>query len=189
VPLSKDKYIVYHGIELAKDSSIVNCSIEILLKDPSKSNLTPGRLWYNITDRVMRYSSLDLENNIIIIPIQNLNNFISLLQSENGTDLIGFVGSENDNFVLHPNNLTKTIDIIASEISNINQIINKKVNYFEAVSTGIVILNLDFQVTNPNNLRVLINGLEQYSDDYNLKDLYQIEIYLYNEDRVKIEYC
>lgn len=62
--LSKDNYIIYHGIELAKDSFIVNCQIEILDQDPEIINV--ARIWYNSTEKKIKYSNFDDNNNIIV---------------------------------------------------------------------------------------------------------------------------
>lgn len=62
--LSKDKYIIYHGIELAENSSIVNCQIEILDQDPDVINV--ARIWYNLTEKKIKYSNFDDDHNLIV---------------------------------------------------------------------------------------------------------------------------
>lgn len=51
------KYIEYHGIKLATGGAIANANVERLDNDPS--TLTPGRVWFNNTDKKFKFVSLD----------------------------------------------------------------------------------------------------------------------------------
>ena len=62
--LSKDDYNIYHGIELAQDSCIVNCEVESLIQDPEV--IRSGRIWYNITEKRIKYSTLGDNDNVIV---------------------------------------------------------------------------------------------------------------------------
>jgi hypothetical protein len=62
--LSKDNYIIHHGIELAEKSCIVNCEIESLAQDPEVIRV--GRIWYNLTENKIKYSKLDDDDNVIV---------------------------------------------------------------------------------------------------------------------------
>lgn len=58
------RYVKFHGLELADNSFIENLRIERLASDPTPSE--PGRLWYNTTDKVFKFSSLDTNGAVIV---------------------------------------------------------------------------------------------------------------------------
>lgn len=47
----------FHGITLAAGAFIENATLERLAADPVP--VAAGRLWYNTTDKVIKFSSLD----------------------------------------------------------------------------------------------------------------------------------
>lgn len=54
----------YHGISLAPGSYIQNFTIEQLVSDPVP--LTLGKAWFNTTEKVWKYTTLDAANTIIV---------------------------------------------------------------------------------------------------------------------------
>jgi len=57
-------YVKFHGLKLADNSYIENMRIEQLSADPTPTE--PGRLWYNTTDKVFKFSSLDAQGAVQI---------------------------------------------------------------------------------------------------------------------------
>lgn len=73
----------FHGLALANNSTADNFHFERLALDPSVTQ--PGRLWFNTTDKVFKYSSLDQIGTLVINTISDtaaLASFESLLTSE-----------------------------------------------------------------------------------------------------------
>jgi hypothetical protein len=54
----------FHGLALANNSTADNFHFERLALDPSVTQ--PGRLWFNTTDKVFKYSGLDTNGDITI---------------------------------------------------------------------------------------------------------------------------
>lgn len=55
---------IFHGIALAENSWIENLNVEVLVADPVP--VGPGRLWFNSTDKVFKYSGLDATGGVIV---------------------------------------------------------------------------------------------------------------------------
>jgi hypothetical protein len=60
---------VFHGITLAANAYIENLHLEILSSDPMP--VAAGRLWFNSTDKVVRYSALDSTGAVIVRTIKD----------------------------------------------------------------------------------------------------------------------
>ena len=53
-----------HGISLANNSWIENLHVERLAADPVPAQ--PGRVWFNVTEKNFKFSSLDANGAVII---------------------------------------------------------------------------------------------------------------------------
>jgi len=60
---------VFHGITLAANAYVENLNLEILSSDPVP--VGAGRLWFNSTDKVVRYSALDSTGAVIVRTIKD----------------------------------------------------------------------------------------------------------------------
>ena len=54
----------FHGIQLANGSWIENAHFERLTSDPVPVN--PGRVWYNLTEKSFKYSTLDAQGAVVV---------------------------------------------------------------------------------------------------------------------------
>ena len=77
------RYVKFHGLELADNSFIENLRIEKLTSDPTPSE--PGRLWYNTTDKVFKFSSLDSGGAIIVHQAVSLDELTAEVATLNST--------------------------------------------------------------------------------------------------------
>lgn len=57
-------YPKYHGIRLADNSAIENAVIERLAADPAAA--APGRVWFNDTEKKLKFSSLDAGGGVVV---------------------------------------------------------------------------------------------------------------------------
>jgi hypothetical protein len=76
------KFLKFHGIELAQNSYVENLTLESLATDPTP--LGAGRLWYNTTDKLFKFSSLDDNDNVVIFSaatLDDLSTEVSTLNS------------------------------------------------------------------------------------------------------------
>lgn len=55
---------IFHGINLANNSVIENLHLERLVDDPAP--VQPGRLWFNLTTRKLRFSTLNATGEVVI---------------------------------------------------------------------------------------------------------------------------
>lgn len=194
--LNKDKYIIYHGIKLAENSSIVNCEIESLSVDPVPVRI--GRVWYNTTDKVFKYSGLDDENQVIIKSFDDfagLNEFISNLISSGpgkGASMIGYEGIINTFLSIPPGSIKDTLDILTTELGILKNSLNNLVvvDQFIITQDGPNTVTLSKAANDKNKLLVLINGLEQGENDYSLTTINNQSTLsfdlIYNGDKVKV---
>jgi len=60
---------VFHGITLAANAYVENLNLEILSSDPVP--VGAGRLWFNSTDKVVRYSALDNTGAVVVRTIKD----------------------------------------------------------------------------------------------------------------------
>lgn len=188
------KSIVHHGIlELAQNSFIANCEIEALEIDPTPVQI--GRIWFNIEEKIFKYSGLDEANNIIIQTFSNnveVNNFITNLQSSFGASLIGYSGNNiNPNFQVDANDLKSTIDILIDEISVIKSALLGELRIIteefivENEYTNQFILSKD--ILDSNKILVSINGMVQSSTAYTINsNMIDFIIPLATNDIIKI---
>lgn len=78
----------HHGIQLALNSWIENLHIERLATDPAVT--VAGRIWFNTTDKVVRFSSLDAAGAVVIKSIADqasLDAAIASLDSKLNTEI------------------------------------------------------------------------------------------------------
>jgi len=73
----------HHGITLANNSWIENMHVERLAADPSP--LVAGRLWYNETDKLLRFSTLDAGGAVVIRAIASAEQLQSEIANLNST--------------------------------------------------------------------------------------------------------
>lgn len=81
----------FHGITLANGSVIENLHIERLAADPSP--VAAGRLWFNTTDKKIKFSTLDSEGAVIINSFASAEELAAALASAD-TALRGYVDGE-----------------------------------------------------------------------------------------------
>ena len=81
----------FHGITLAAGSSIENLHIERLASDPSP--VAAGRLWFNTTDKLFKFSTLDSEGAVIIRAVVEADQLAAAL-ADADTALRGYVDGE-----------------------------------------------------------------------------------------------
>jgi hypothetical protein len=196
MPLNKDKYIIYHGIKLAENSSIVNCEIESLSADPFPTRI--GRVWYNTTDKVFKYSGLDQSNQIIIKSFDDFGGLTTFIQDLVSTDpgkganIIGYEGNINTFLTIPPGTIKDSLDVITTELGILKNSLNNLVvvDQFVITQDGPNTVTLSKVANDKNKLMVLINGLEQGETDYQLttnNNQSQISFDLiYNNDKVKV---
>ena len=63
--MSVNNYPIFHGIQLAAGSSLENLHVEILDADPSP--VSAGRIWFNSTEKKLKYSSLNSAGAVIVV--------------------------------------------------------------------------------------------------------------------------
>lgn len=194
--LSKDKYIVYHGIKLSDNSCIANCEIETFANDPVV--VRPGRIWFNSSEKVFKYSGLTETNQVVIKSFSDyagLTQFIDNLMSNapgHGANMIGYEGISTPTINIPSSSIKETLDTLVNELSTLKSNMNNLVIIDEYVCNQEFnyIIDLTKRAYSKSKLLVLINGLEQHQESYNL---YQdanrsiVEIpYIFLDDKVKI---
>jgi len=75
-----NKYIKFHGIKLADNSVIESLRIEQVAADPTPA--AAGRLWYNTTDKVFKFSSLDGSDQVVVRQAVSLQEMTSAIAVE-----------------------------------------------------------------------------------------------------------
>ena len=83
-----------HGIALANNSWIENLSVERLVADPVPAQ--PGRVWFNITEKNFKYSSLDANGGVIIrsfILDSDVSTALSTAESYTDTKIAALIDS------------------------------------------------------------------------------------------------
>lgn len=195
--LSDTDYIIYHGIKLAENSFVVNCEIESLDQDPTVTRA--GRIWFNTSERLFKYSGLDVDGTITIRTFSSMSglteyiNALSSTEAGKGASLIGYEGVNTTGLVIPPSSIKSALDILIQEINNLKIRIDSfipSIDEFISDSTGIVSFNLSKKVISKNKLTVLVNGLEQGTDDYILTHPSptetSINLQVYSGDKVKV---
>jgi hypothetical protein len=194
-----NQYILFNGIELVEGSYIRNCQIENLETDPVIIE-SAGRIWYNITEKNFKYSILDVSGNYVIrifSDFSELSNFINNLGSnllDKGSNLVGYEGIVTSQLTIPPTTIKNVVDILAQEINilkNNHSILGSiDIDEFIVQENGNNEFQLSKFISTKNLLIVLVNGLEQYDDDYTLTIENEISIIgisdLYIDDRIKI---
>ena len=75
-----NKYIKFHGIKLADNSVIESLRIEQVAADPTPA--AAGRLWYNTTEKVFKFSSLDGSDQVVVRQAVTLTEMTSAIAVE-----------------------------------------------------------------------------------------------------------
>ena len=75
-----NKYIKFHGIKLADNSVIESLRIEQVAADPTPA--AAGRLWYNTTEKVFKFSSLDGSDQVVVRQAVSLQEMTSAIAVE-----------------------------------------------------------------------------------------------------------
>lgn len=189
---SELKPIIHHGVlQLARNSFISNCEIEALYADPDIHRI--GRIWFNIPEKVFKYSGLDSNNNLIICIFgsnSELTSFISSLSSSLGSNLIGFQGNQNNlNFIVPSDTLTNTLNVIIDEISSVKSGVN--VNHNVIIDEFVIVDNIILNNSIFKNYAISLSTtnsfiLDSFSDEINTAK-YLIELnYLDTYDIIEI---
>ena len=110
-------YVKFHGLKLAENSVIENLSIEKVAADPTPTEA--GRLWYNTTDKVFKYSSLDAQGAVqtqqavsleeLTAEVNTLNNSISAETTARQNAITGLqnqLNTTNTNLTSHDAQIT-----------------------------------------------------------------------------------
>tara|TARA_B100001094_G_scaffold181829_1_gene176196 strand:+ start:12293 stop:15394 length:3102 start_codon:yes stop_codon:yes gene_type:complete len=75
-----NKYIKFHGIKLADNSVIESLRIEQVAADPTPA--AAGRLWYNTTQKVFKFSSLDGSDQVVVRQAVTLTEMTAAIAAE-----------------------------------------------------------------------------------------------------------
>ncbi len=106
------RYVKFHGLELADNSFIENLRVEKLTSDPTPSE--PGRLWYNTTDKVFKFSSLDSGGAVITHQAVSLDELTAEVATLNAT-----INAEVANRTTADTTLQTQIDTLETAIDNV----------------------------------------------------------------------
>ena len=130
----------HHGITLANNSWIENMHVERLAADPTP--LVAGRIWYNETDKVLRFSSLDGVGAVIVIDVSSASDLAALeaiVTTINGDSTVeGSFRKEIADIVGAAPEALDTLQEIAAALNNDPNLYNTLVNL---VNTSISDLN------------------------------------------------
>jgi hypothetical protein len=197
-----NQYILFNGIELAEGSCIRNCQIENLETDPAIIE-SAGRIWYNITEKNFKCSTVDASDNYIIrvfSDFSELSNFINSLGSTStgeGSNLVGYEGIVTSELTIPPTTVKNAVDILAQEIDTLkNNLVPPSVvgsiiiDEFIVQETGDIEFQLSKATSTKNSLIVVINGLQQNDIDYTLVTENEISVIsisnLYVDDQIRV---
>lgn len=104
----------YHGIHLALNSWIENLQVERLAADPViDANSAAGRVWYNTTDKVLRFHTLDTDGTTIIARDVADQASLNALQ----TTLEGQIGTLTDLSTTDKTNLVAAINELQTALA------------------------------------------------------------------------
>jgi len=130
----------YHGITLAGNSWIENLHVERLATDPTP--LVAGRIWYNETDKALRFSSLDSEGAVAVVDVSSAADLAALeaiVNTINGDSTVdGSFRKEIANIIGSAPEALDTLQEIATALNNDPNLYNTLVNL---VNTSISDLN------------------------------------------------
>jgi hypothetical protein len=73
---------IHHGITLAPNAFIENLQLEIRASDPT-APLVAGRVWFNSTEKSLKYTTLDANDNVIVVANVVSADVAAALQSAN----------------------------------------------------------------------------------------------------------
>lgn len=104
-------YVKFHGLKLADNSFIENLRIERLTADPTPTEA--GRLWYNTTDKVFKFSSLDAQGAVQVQQAVSLDE----LQAEVAT-LNASIATESTARQTADTNLQNQIDTVTGNLDS-----------------------------------------------------------------------
>lgn len=98
---------IFHGVTLANNSWIENLHVERLTADPVPAQ--PGRLWFNTTDKLFKYSTLDAGGAVIVRAFTSSEELVSEV-----TRIEGLISSETASRIAGDNN---NATAIAAEVA------------------------------------------------------------------------
>jgi hypothetical protein len=75
-----NKFIKFHGVQLAENAFVKNMRIEQLASDPTP--VAAGRLWYNTTSKVFKFSSLDANDAVVVRQTVSLQEMTAAIATE-----------------------------------------------------------------------------------------------------------
>lgn len=104
-------YVKFHGLKLADNSFVENMRIEQVTSDPTPTE--PGRLWYNTTDKVFKYSSLDSGGAVITHQAVSLSELTTEVNTLNST-----ITAETNARTSADTNLQGQIDTLTGNLGN-----------------------------------------------------------------------
>lgn len=178
------------GLYFDKDAPL---HIEIRDTDPVIDNESEeARLWYNKTDRLIKYTYYDEENSTIgiatvgedISSSEELKEFIDNLSSiteGSGSDLIGVkeLVSENEVITIPAGTLTESLISILNKVSEVDQQINNNfIAYLSSTNEYIVKHNL-------NTIYLSVQVFAKKNTEVNYK-LIMPDITILDSSRVKV---
>lgn len=158
---------IYHGVRLADNSQLYNLEIEKFFTDPNPIRI--GRIWYNLYEKHFKYTSLDKDNNIIIKTFLDFESIPDIIIESHNVNCPN-TNLSNPYFNLpNTNTLDENLNLLVNEINKLYTLLinNKTIEYFYT-TLQINTITLTKSIYTKINLIILINGLEQYEDSYNI---------------------
>jgi len=164
----------FNKYKISNEYALKNLFIDHVEIDPNPVQV--GRIWFNTNEKNYKFSTLDLETNELIIrhfpTLADIHEIVLEYQLDNSNRII-LRNSGNDNDILFnlptDSTIEESINLIAAQITKIKQFLNTGLTsisefYFTGPSNTIT---LQYDIY-PLHLLILINGLEQPIQCYNI---------------------